>query len=79
MAIFGSSCSLAIFANKLLKCFSLNEYLSIADEVIKDIDEYIIKITKIGPINDDILLKISEIRIMASFEDCDHQSDYYYP
>ena len=76
---FSSSCSLSIFANKLLKCFSLNEYLSIADEVIKDIDEYIIERTKIRSINEDFLLKISEIGIMASFEDSVHQSDYYCP
>lgn len=75
---FGSSCSLAFLVNKLLKCFSLDQYLSIIQEVTEEIDEYKVKRLKIGPISDELEVKINEAKIMASYEDCDKNSDYYY-
>lgn len=75
---FGSSSSLGIFANKLLKCFSLEQYLHVSKDVIDNLNEFEKERSKIGPINKDLQLKIDEIRIMASFEDGDHNSDYYY-
>ena len=75
---FGSSCSLALFANRLLKCFSLDQYIVVSADILKELEEFENERSKIAPINHDFQLKIDEIRIMASFEDCDHDSDYYY-
>ncbi len=75
---FGSSCALGLMVNKLLKCFSFINYINVADEVLRDLDKYEKERLKFGPISDDLKLKIEEVRIMASFEDCDVQSDYYY-
>lgn len=72
---FGSSCVLRIQVNKLLKCYSFDHYIHTADEVLKNLCEFEKERLKFGPINDELKLKIKEVRIMARFEDCDHQSD----
>ena len=64
--------------NKLLRCFSLEQYIHVSKDVIDDLNEYEKERAKIGPISKELQLKIDEIKIMASSEDCDHGSGNYY-
>ncbi|KAK8891082.1 hypothetical protein M9Y10_028287 [Tritrichomonas musculus] len=37
---FRSSCSLALFANGLLKCFSLDQYIVVSTDILKELEEF---------------------------------------
>ncbi|KAK8866603.1 hypothetical protein M9Y10_009569 [Tritrichomonas musculus] len=71
---FGNSYVLGKLVNKLLKYYSFDYYIHVAEEKI---DEFEKKSLIFFPISDELRFKIKKVRIIACFEDCDHQSDYY--